>query len=215
MCGRFTRSRQVMEYVAAFQLNDAPDLSPSYNVAPTQPVLAARLQDGRRAGVLLRWGLIPFWSKDGKPFINARSETVNEKSTFRAAFRKRRCLILADGRFEWQAQAGRKQPFYFRPRDGKPVAFAGLWDCWQGEAAVETCAILTTEANTLAKPVHDRMPVILPPDTYGAWLDPAADPAELATLLRPFPAEALECYPVGMLVNSPRNNRSECIEPAA
>jgi putative SOS response-associated peptidase YedK len=167
---------------------------------------------------LLRWGLIAPWAKDTKVApINARAETAADKPTFRHAFRKKRCLIPADGFYEWVAQAGekRKQPFCFRPWDERPWAFAGLWERWEGpEGPVESCAILTTEANDLVRPVHDRMPVIVPEQHWASWLDPQAqDAGEVVPLLRPYPADAMRAYPVGSLVNSPRNNGPECLAP--
>jgi putative SOS response-associated peptidase YedK len=217
MCGRFARYQKPSVYAELFQVESLPG-GPSYNVAPTQDVAAIRVRQDRREGVLLRWGLIPFWSKDGKAsFINARSETVLEKPAFRNAFHKRRCLVPADGYFEWKAEGKAKRPFYFHLRDGRSFAFAGLWDCWRGpDGPVESCAVLTTQANELSRPVHDRMPVILAPRACELWLDPEVDdPATLRALLQPYPAEAMDAYPVSPLVNSPRNDRPECIRPAA
>jgi putative SOS response-associated peptidase YedK len=173
-----------------------------------------------RECVLLRWGLIPGWAKDpaiGARLINARAETVAEKPAFRAAFRRRRCLVLADGFYEWQKSAKRKQPFFFHLRDDRPFAFAGLWESWEGgdNSHLETCTILTTEPNDLVATVHDRMPVILAPDAHDAWLDPAVEqPDRLTPLLRPYPAEAMDAYPVGPLVNSPTHDGPGCIERA-
>jgi putative SOS response-associated peptidase YedK len=216
MCGRFVRHTKPSVYATLFEVDSVPG-GPSYNIAPTQPVAAVRMQDDHRACALLRWGLVPSWSKDGKPFINARGETVATKPTFRGPFKRHRCLILADGYYEWKATGGKvKQPYYYHLRDDKPFAFAGLWDQWNGpEGAVETCGIITTEANELAKAVHDRMPVILNAETGAAWLDPQADAADLQNLLRPYAGGDLDVYPVSTRVNSPRNHGPELIQPLA
>jgi putative SOS response-associated peptidase YedK len=172
------------------------------------------------APTLLKWGLVPGWADDpalGNRLINARAETAAEKPTFRAAFRQRRCLVLADGFFEWQRVGGKKQPYYFRLGDGSPFAFAGLWEHWERDGkALDSCAILTTGANELVKPVHDRMPVILPSADFEQWLDPKGGKGpELQALLRPFPAEAMTSYPVGLRVNNPRHNDAACVAPLA
>src|SRR5262249_23577950 len=181
MCGRFTRTAASKETLAdLFQLSDPPGLLPLFNIAPTQPVAAVRVVPGghEREMVALRWGLIPSWANDpkiGYKMINARAETAATKPSFRSAFRSRRCLLVADGYYEWQKQAGAKQPFYIRLKGGKLFAFAGLWERWaptDGEA-IESCTILTTAANELTKPIHDRMPVIVDPRDYGQWRDPA------------------------------------------
>jgi putative SOS response-associated peptidase YedK len=217
MCGRFllmTSGRDIAEH---FDLADTPELFPRYNIAPTQPVLAVRAAGAGREGALLRWGLVPSWARDTKQApINARAETAADKPTFRHAMRKRRCLIPADGFYEWLALEGRKQPYCFRQVDGRPFAFAGLWERWEGpEGPVESCAILTTEANELVRPVHDRMPVILPERHWATWLDAGLQGAgELVPLLRPYPADAMRAYPVGPLVNNPRNDGPECLAPA-
>jgi putative SOS response-associated peptidase YedK len=217
MCGRFVRFTSWAELRRTLSLLTAAELPPSYNVAPTQQVLVAREQDGQREGVAMRWGLIPSWAKDKKtPQINARAETAAEKPMFRAAFKKRRCLIVADGYYEWKKGGQRKQPFFFRLKGEQPLAFAGLWETWHGEAQpLETCAILTTTANELAKEVHDRMPVILTGDEAKAWLDSGvADSQALVGLLRPFAAERMEIYPVSMRVNKVSENDAGLIVPA-
>jgi putative SOS response-associated peptidase YedK len=170
--------------------------------------------------VFLRWGLIPSWAGDpriGNRLINARAETAAEKPSFRSAFRQRRCLVLADGFYEWQRLDGKKQPYYFRMRDSQPFAFAGLWERSSAQGkAVETCTLLTTEANELLRTIHDRMPVILEPDTYDRWLDPAVQKVELLKpLLHPYRSEAMTGFPVSSLVNNPRNESPKSIEPAA
>jgi putative SOS response-associated peptidase YedK len=223
MCGRFTRTAATKETLAdLFQLADPQSLLPLFNIAPTQPVAVVRLVPGghERELVPLRWGLIPSWADDpkiGYRLINARSETAATKPSFRSAFKSRRCLIAADGYFEWQKRDGHKQPWYFRLKGGPLFAFAGLWERWSppdGEA-VESCTILTTTANALARPVHDRMPVLVDPADFGVWLDPAEKPDAVQALLRPFPPEAMEAYPVGTFVNNPRNQGPQCVEPLA
>jgi putative SOS response-associated peptidase YedK len=222
MCGRFLLFTSGADLAEWLGLSEVPDLPPRYNIAPTQPVVAVRAGpgDGREL-VRLRWGLVPPWSTDlaiGNRLINARAETAADKPSFRAAFRQRRCLVSASGYYEWQGRAGNKQPIHFRLREGRAFAFAGLWERWQdpvGEV-VESCAILTTEANDLVRQAHDRMPVIMDPDAFGLWLDPAVrDPAALGLLLRPYPAEAMLACPVGSWVNNPRNEGLACLAPPA
>jgi putative SOS response-associated peptidase YedK len=166
---------------------------------------------------LLRWGLVPSWSKDltiGSKLINARAETVAEKPSFRAAFKRRRCLILADGFYEWQRQNGQKQPYYFQITDHQPFAFAGLWEHWETEeTVVESCTIITTEANEMLRSLHDRMPVILPPETYDQWLHSSTPVEQLQALLHPYDPESMQSYPVSTLVNSPSHENPDCIEP--
>jgi putative SOS response-associated peptidase YedK len=219
MCGRYTLAAPVGRLAEEFDLDaSAVDLPPSYNVAPTQQVAAVLAEGGERRLEALRWGLIPSWADDpgiGARMINARSETAPEKPSFRGAFRRRRCLIPADGFYEWKRENGGKQPFHFRMMDGRPFAFAGLWEIWNGDEEVRSCTILTTKPNPLVSDVHDRMPVILPPDNYDAWLDLEAEREELVSLLEPYPGDDLETYPVSRFVNSPRNNDERCIEPAA
>jgi putative SOS response-associated peptidase YedK len=223
MCGRFTLTDPDQDLAEQFDLPEIPALEPRYNIAPTQAVAAVRVAAGGavRELVLLRWGLIPFWAKDpeiGARLINARSETVAEKPAFRDAFKRRRCLVVADGFYEWQKQQGKKQPFYIRLRAGQPFAFAGLWERWRGaeESIVESCTLLTTSPNGLMQPLHNRMPVILQPRDYELWLDPGVVRAELLQpLLVPYPAEEMEAYPVSRRVNSPDNDDPRCIEPLA
>jgi putative SOS response-associated peptidase YedK len=199
------------------------DPPPRYNIAPTQQVatVRARADAGRRELVPLKWGLIPSWAKDPKiatQCLNARGETVAEKPAFRSAFKRRRCLILADGYYEWTGPKGKKQPWRFRLRDNAPFAFAGLWECWQPQDGdpVETCTIVTTEANELAVKYHDRMPVILHPADYSRWLDPENQRVEeLIPLLAPYPAEPMIAEPVSTLVNSARNESPDCVRVTA
>lgn len=218
MCGRFTLSQPAAAIASAFQLEEIPNLEPQYNIAPTQLVpTILQTEQGKRQLQMCRWGLIPAWAKDtsmGTRLINARAETVNEKPSFRSAFRQRRCLVVADGFYEWQHQAGKKQPFYFRLQNGQPFAFAGLWERWKSPDAeiIESCTILTTEANELLRPIHERMPVILNPDDYNLWLDPTVQTSEkLQQLLHPYPTEAMTSYAVSTKVNNPHNNTPECI----
>jgi putative SOS response-associated peptidase YedK len=219
MCGRYTLSTPAGRLAEEFQLDSTVEIPPSYNVAPTQQVAAVLEDEGGRRLEMLRWGLVPSWADDpdiGARMINARSETAPEKPSFRRAFRGRRCLIAADGFYEWKREDGGKQPYYFRMQDGRPFAFAGLWESWdKGGGELLTCAILTTRPNAVAEEIHDRMPVILPHDAYNAWLDPDADKEELGELMIPYPGDDLETYPVSRFVNSPRNNDERCIEPAA
>ncbi|MCA9875835.1 MAG: SOS response-associated peptidase [Ardenticatenaceae bacterium] len=226
MCGRFALLTSGDSLLSSFEVDTTPldlsQLGPRYNIAPTQPVLAVRTTavSDQRELTLFRWGLIPSWAKDmkmGARMINARSETVAEKPAFRSAFKRRRCLIPADGFYEWQKQNGGKQPLYIRLRDERPFALAGLWEIWQspGGDELETCTILTTTPNELMEPIHNRMPVLLHPDDYDEWLHPGASPQTALHLLRPYPAEEMEAYPVSPHVNSPTNDDPACIAPIA
>ncbi|HEX7119301.1 MAG TPA: SOS response-associated peptidase [Longimicrobiales bacterium] len=220
MCGRYTMASPeewIREEFDLFEL--PPDYRPRYNIAPSQDVLAiVRAGDGLRAG-WLRWGLVPFWAKDaaiGSRMINARAETVATKPAFRDAFRRRRCLIVADGFYEWQKAGAARVPMWIHRASRRPFAFAGLWDRWQppdGEPVV-SCTIVTTGANDALRSIHERMPVILPPAARATWLDPAAEPDALAALLRPYAGDDLEAHAVSTLVNSPKNDIPECIAPA-
>jgi putative SOS response-associated peptidase YedK len=218
MCGRFVRSKAPEAYGQLFGVTDVPSLPPSYNVAPTQSVLVVRIQDDHKACAVLRWGLIPLWAKDKKTsFINARADSVTDKPAFRAAVKRRRCLVLADGYYEWLTEGKKKTPFYFHMKDDTPLAFAGIWDTWKGEEhPIESCAIITTDGNELSRPIHDRMPVILRGKGADAWLDPGIeDPAALVELLRPYPAHDMVRDEVGPLVNSVKNNVPACIAKVA
>ncbi len=220
MCGRFTLSASATDLVQQFEPAGLPACTPRYNIVPTQEVLAVvKMPDAAKRQVhLLRWGLIPPWAEGpavGSRMINARAETVATKPAFRRPFRERRCLILADGFYEWQRQERRKQPFYIRLRDGHPFAFAGLWERWapQDGQPLDSCSIITTVANDLIQPLHVRMPVILSPVDHEAWLDPSIREVErLQPLLRPYPPEEMEAYPVSTRVNNPANDTPECIE---
>ena len=208
----------------AFQLKTTPYVEPRFNIAPTQPVatITATLEAPEPQFQLLRWGLIPSWAKDpaiGNRLINARAETVAEKPSFRAAFKRRRCLILADGFYEWQRQANRKmkQPYYFFLEQHQPFAFAGLWEHWtdpNSGGELQTCTILTTDSNELMQPIHNRMPVILAPEHYETWLDPSYyNPGELEGMLGPYNSEKMGCYAVSTIVNKPQNDVPDCIKP--
>lgn len=225
MCGRFTLRSPAGVVAEEFGLLDVEPLRPRYNIAPTQPVAVIRRspksRDAPRQLVMLRWGLVPSWAADpkiGNRLINARAETVAEKPAFRAALRRRRCLVAADGFFEWRRTGSAKQPYFIRRVDDRPFAFAGLWEIWEGpdHTLLESCALITTEANALMASIHDRMPVILSPDHYALWLDPAMeDPRQLLPLLRPCPSEAMVAHPVSTHVNDPRHDDPRCVVPAA
>jgi len=220
MCGRFTLFSSAEEIAQMFEV-DLPDLLPSYNIAPSQTINAiAQMPDRlKRELYRFRWGLIPSWAKDSAiayKLINARSETASEKPSFRSAFKHRRCLIPTDGFYEWQHSEdgkAKKQPYFFSLKDGNPFALAGLWESWKspdGEV-IESCTILTTEANDILRPIHDRMPVILESKGWDMWLDPSFDNKnELQAILKPYPAEAMTAHPVSIKVNSPKNNSPEC-----
>ena len=219
MCGRFTQASPAEVIGELFELPAVPTLAPRYNIAPTQDVAVVRADGGGRQLAMLHWGLIPSWSKDraiGARMINARAETLADKPAFRSALRNRRCLIVADGFYEWQKTGTRKQPYHIRMNDGRPFAFAGLWERWApaGEQPVESCTIVTTAPNELLAGVHDRMPVILAHHDYPLWLDPAGREAErVLPLLRAYPAEEMVAYPVSLRVNDPANDEPACVAP--
>ena len=226
MCGRYSLTTPLDAFRALFDVENLINLPPRYNIAPTQDAAVVRLSDGgTRELTLLRWGLIPSWSKDaaiGSRMINARAETVADKPSFRSAFRHRRCLVPADGFYEWRTEDGRKQPFRIGMKGGAPFAFAGLWEQWTATAAstgisegesVETFAILTTEANEKLRPIHARMPVILAPECYDQWLDAANDRDSLLSLLRPYPVAPMAFYRVSTVVNNVRNDDPSCTAP--
>lgn len=222
MCGRFTLTAPAGQLQTRFAFTiPGPPPAPRYNIAPAQPVLAVLPgRDGRRTGAMLRWGLIPPWANDariGRRMINAVSETAPDKPAFRDAFRRRRCLVPADGFYEWQRRGQQRIPLYFRQKSGQPMAFAGLWESWQpphGEPIL-SCAILTTPANSLMAPVHHRMPAILSPEAEALWLDPLTQsPAALTPLLIPAPPESLCAQEVSPQVNNVRHDSPACIAPA-
>jgi putative SOS response-associated peptidase YedK len=216
MCGRFTLTQSPEAVAQAFDIQ-VPKFPPRYNIAPSQPVgaIVSPADLKKRQFRLMQWGLIPSWAKDpsiGSKLINARSETVHEKPSFRSAFKRRRCLIAAGGFYEWQKTgSGRKQPFYFSMKASVVFAFAGLWESWQG---IETCTILTTSANELLKPIHERMPVIVKPEDYDVWLDPTVQQAEiLLPIFEPFPSDRMIAISVSTAVNIPSNDSELCIQP--
>lgn len=203
-----------------FGLDTTPNLPPRYNIAPTQLAPVVRLVSAatKRELVSLRWGLVPPWAKDrsiGARLINARGDTVHEKPSFRAAFRQRRCLVVADGFYEWRAEGKVKQPMRVTLKDGGPFAFAGLWERYEKgpEGPLESFAIITTDAAALIAPIHDRMPVMLDAADHESWLDPAAPPDRLSALLQPFPSERLHVYAVSPRVNAVRNDDEACVAP--
>jgi putative SOS response-associated peptidase YedK len=220
MCGRFTQTRPGRDVAEALGLDEAPALEPRYNIAPTQQVFAVRQEGaGPRQGVLLRWGLVPSWAHDlsiGSRLLNARADSLREKPAFRTAFARRRCLIAADGFYEWQTIAKKKQPIHFRFADGRVFAIAGLWERWTGpDGVVESCTVLTTEANDLVRPLHDRMPVILDPALFADWLNPDnTDTQTLQSWLTPYDPVAMAAVPASTLVNNPRNEGPACLAVA-
>jgi putative SOS response-associated peptidase YedK len=218
MCGRYTLTADANILQKAFDLQSIPaDYAPRYNIAPTQSVYAIKTQANRQLEAL-QWGLIPSWAKDasiGSKLINARSETVSEKPSFRSAFKARRCLIPATGFYEWQKIGKQKKPHYIYMQDQAVFAMAGLWETWQDATGQqrETCTIITTEPNDLIRPLHHRMAVIVPPKDYDLWLDPNASTQELATLFEPYPASKMALHEVSTAVNNVTNESSELIEP--
>jgi putative SOS response-associated peptidase YedK len=203
-----------------FGLTDLPGLAPRSNIAPSQPVGAVRATDSGRQWVELRWGLVPSWAKDpsiGNRMINARAETVAEKPAFREAFEQRRCLIPADGFYEWRKlDGGGKQPYYLSRTGSEPFAFAGLWDRWRDRLSgvvIESCTVITTTPNELLAPIHDRMPVMLDREGASEWVRTDAVPGALDVLLQPFPASAMRAEPVSNHVNRPANDDRECVAP--
>jgi putative SOS response-associated peptidase YedK len=217
MCGRYTQTKPPGEIKRQLAfIGDEALLQPRYNIAPAQaaPVILAS-----RELTLMRWGLVPLWAKEaqiGNRMINARAETVQDKPAFKRLLGHRRCLVPADGFYEWQGAGRARQPFRFRLKSDAPFAFAGLWDQWHAPEghALNTFTILTTTANEVVRPVHDRMPVMLGPDGCEQWLAPSAQPSEsLLRLLTPFPPDLMMCYPVSPLVNSPKFDGPECIQP--
>lgn len=225
MCGRYTNQyawRQLHElYSLSDQSFPTSNFEPRYNIAPTQTAPVVRLKDGKREVAFLRWGLVPSWSRDdkgGTRMINAKAETVANKPAYRSAFLRRRCLVVADGFYEWaKVTPKEKQPYFITTKDHAAFAFAGLWEWWKprdGSAIVETYTIITTEPNALCAPLHDRMPVMLGPEDWALWLGDGgeATPARLEKLLRPFPAEKMECWTVGKAVGNVKNEGPKLVE---
>ena len=222
MCGRFTLATSLTTVAQRFAVRmptaESAVWTPRYNIALTQTVIVVS-DDGTRHLTQMQWGLIPSWAKDpaiGNRMINARAETVATKPAFRVALRKRRCLIPADGFYEWQPVWRRKQPVYITLKTREPFSFAGLWETWSSPDGqeIKTCTIITTEANGLLRPIHDRMPVILTQEAEAVWLDPTIqEPARLLPLLMPYPADEMEWYPVSTRVNNPAHDKPECPHP--
>jgi len=219
MCGRYNLVTDAQALIDFFQVANRIDIQPRYNIAPSQDIVVVRQQQDERQLACLYWGLIPFWARErtiGKHTINARAETVAEKPAFRAAFRRRRCLVPATGFYEWKRENGRKQPYNIHAADGGLFAFAGLWEQWKPDekTVIQSCTIIVTQANEAVAPIHDRMPVILPVESYQAWLDPGnEDLALLKTMLKPCPSSWISVYPVSTRVNSPYNDDAACIAP--
>ncbi|NJD67799.1 MAG: hypothetical protein C3F12_04465 [Candidatus Methylomirabilota bacterium] len=221
MCGRFTLTTTLDTAALRFKVRtglEEADYKPRYNIAPTQAVIVVG-DDEQRYLTRMRWGLVPSWAKDpaiGNRMINARAETVATKRAFRAALRKRRCLVVADGFYEWQKRDRTKQPFRIVLKNGEPFGFAGLWDTWrspEGEE-VKSCTIITVDANELLRPIHDRMPAILTREAEAVWLDPAIqEPARLLPLLTPYPSDEMECHAVDAWVNNPAHETPACVAP--
>lgn len=220
MCGRYLLTSPLESVQELFAVDERPNLAARYNIAPTQDVpIVRRTRDGAgRELAMVRWGLVPSWAKDlqvGNRMINTRAESIRSRPAFREAFLKRRCLVPADGFYEWRKDGRDRQPWLIRLAGGGLFAFAGLWEVWRDPdgRSVHSCTIATGPANERVAPLHDRMPVILAPDDFGRWLE--ADPDEAAMLLRPCPASWLECYPVSRRVGSPANDDPDLIRPLA
>lgn len=219
MCGRFSLSKPVEAVAGHFSVKSETPLLPRYNIAPSQMIAVIQKQPGgpERQLSMMRWGLIPRWGKDsriGFKLINARAETLTEKPAFRPAYRQRRCLIAADGFYEWRHEGRQKQPYLFQMKEGGIFAFAGIWEQWQSPTGedVLSCSIITTAANDLVHQVHERMPVIIEPGNYDFWLDPAQNADALKPLLQPFSPDQMTAWPVGARVNSPRNDDPDCMK---
>ncbi|PSB05241.1 SOS response-associated peptidase [Merismopedia glauca] len=220
MCGRYAQFHADSEIANLFQIEEITELKPRYNIAPTQQVATISLEreSGDRQLKFRQWGLIPSWAKDATisaKLINARAETVAEKPSFRTAFRRRRCLIIADGFYEWQKVGQTKQPFYIHLKNERTFAFAGLWEAWKNpqNEMLETCTILTTTANEVVAPIHERMPVILAQENYDLWLDCQEDNLEkLPEILRPVPDGEITAKPVSTRVNNAKYDRPDCLE---
>jgi putative SOS response-associated peptidase YedK len=222
MCGRYALYGPHSRYRDDFGVSDWPDFADHYNIAPSLSVPVIRqAPDGRLSADLLRWGLVPHWAKDaavGSKLNNARSETIAEKPSFRAAYRQRRCLVPACGFYEWQAVAGaRKQPWFIRLRGNRVMAMAGIWESWRTPEGglLRSFCVITTSANGVMAPIHDRMPVIVAPADRAAWLDPATDVAQLAPLMHPAVDAELEAWPVSRAVSSAGRNEPQLVQPDA
>lgn len=220
MCGRFTLTSTPQAVLDHFELNTELEFKPRYNIAPTQDVLVVRqLKEHEREIVALRWGLIPSWLKEDKissKMINARVETAHERPAYRAAYKKRRCLIVADGFYEWQKKQDAKQPFYIYRKDHRPFAMAGLWEHWESDDGrqIESCTILTKDANKAVESIHVRMPVILQPIQYTDWLNPELqDPLQIKQIIKSIPASQISSHAISTKVNNPTHDKPDCVEP--
>lgn len=214
MCGRFTLKTPKGIKLPDYQ-SVLTELKPRYNIAPSQEVLTVVEREGSREATMLQWGLIPYWSKEAKGIINARVETIDDKPSFSESFKNRRCLIFADGFYEWERHGRISQPYYFQMNDGAPFAFAGIWDRWQqNDRTINSCAIITTTANALLAQIHHRMPVILSPETYDLWLSEESRSADLKELLAPYPADAMTSHPVSYDVNDAKVEDERLVLPA-
>jgi putative SOS response-associated peptidase YedK len=222
MCARYVITSPADAVRALFDYDERPNFPPRYNVAPTQPIPVVRLVDRKRSFALVRWGFLPAWVKDPKMFsllVNARGESVLDKPSFRNAMRRRRCLVPADGFYEWRTvrPGAPKRPYFVRPKSGGPVAFAGLWETWIGPNGeeIDTAAIVTTQANRTLAAVHDRMPVVIEPQAFNLWLDCAnVDATTAAALVAPAAEDLFECYEISPAVNRVANDSAQLIEPA-
>jgi putative SOS response-associated peptidase YedK len=218
MCGRYAITTAPEAIRQLFGYLEQPNFPPRYNVAPTQPVPIVRMVEGKRQFALVRWGLIPAWVKDPRTFslvINARGESVLDKPAFKSAMKYRRCLFPADGFYEWERKGERKQPYFVRRTGGGPVAFAGLWEAWIGPNGEEqeTAAIITTDASPAIAHIHDRMPVIVPPEAFDFWLDPNVDAEMASAVIQPAQDGTIEHYPVSRAVNRTANDLAQLVEP--
>jgi putative SOS response-associated peptidase YedK len=218
MCGRFVQKSDIRKIAPLFKAAIVEsDVLPRYNITPRQPI-AVVMEKGQRKIVTMKWGLVPHWAKNetiSNKLINARSETVTEKPSFKDSFKKRRCLIIADGFYEWQGSGLTKRPFFICMKDDVPFGMAGLYDIWTnaGGEKITTCTIVTTEANEIMKPIHHRMPVILDAKDYDVWLNVEKTDSNLQTILKPCNSDLLKAYEVSLNVNNPRNDSPECIAP--
>jgi putative SOS response-associated peptidase YedK len=219
MCGRYLLISPVEAMRKFFDVGGLLNLPPRYNIAPTQDAPVVRLdQQGRRELIPMRWGLVPLWAKDlsmGARAINARAESIDQKPAFRDAFERRRCLVPSDGFFEWEKKGKLRQPWRIGPAEDGLMALAGVWERWRAPdgGVVRSYAVVTTDANELVAPLHDRMPVVIPPERFAEWLDPETPREELKRLLRPYPAERMRAYPISRRLNDVRNDDADCIEP--
>ena len=214
MCGRFTLKRPERVNFHRIDRSVFDGLPPRYNIAPSQNILTAVERGSHREATFLQWGLIPYWSKEPKGVINARVETIDEKPSFKESFQRRRCLISADGFYEWERAGKISQPYYFQMKDGAPFAFAGVWDRWgDGERSITSSAIITTTANELLAEIHNRMPVILRSESFDLWLSDASRAADLKNLLVPFPADLMTKHAVGYEVNDTKTDDESLLRP--